>query len=428
MEMYSSFETSLTLQPRNSFRDVSFSSYLNKADENVISKLTNQTPSDHRYPIRNKPDEGEEIGVFGAEKYFKGEIEVGDNQNSLKFIDTDEKIIEFDRSFSGNQRSDQIRMQTPSIRSNGSLNSRSELISRPKQPSRKLENGSKTKNFFASFHCNCINKKSTQINEKKFIQSKPHNFDTKTDHFSTKLAPKTVRNDYFSFPVLNSTEPNSNFGSENLAGKVVRDNSNNNGQLSLGRKLSLLHDWDVSIPVEDEMYIPSSGMYNNDIDSDSSSDLFEIESFSTTGNSSFLAHRKSESKCYAPSEVSVDWSVVTASAADFDGGDGGGGWRDSSGNIPVKEIKYEAKKRPGILSGCKSYKAVRVAGDESKVGGGGGSRLRRRLSESMAVGNVFRSVNSSTRFDPTRGNFGSDVYPVSNSKGRHSSQVLYVQH
>lgn len=424
MEMYSSFETSLTLQPRNSFRDVSFSSYLNKADENMISKLTNQTPNDHHYPIRNKPKEDEEIGVFGAEKYFKGEIEDGDNQNSLKFIDTDEKIIEFDRSFSGNQRSDQIRMQTPSIRSNGSLNSRSELISRLKQPSRKLENGSKTKNFLASFHCNCINKKSTQINEKKFIQSKPHNFDTKTDNFSMKLAPKIVRNDYFSFPVLNSTEPNSKFRCENLAGKVVRENGkNNNGQLSLGRKLSLLHEWDVSIPVEDEMYIPSSGMYNNDIDSDSSSDLFEIESFSTTGNSSLLAHRKSESNCYAPSEVSVDWSVVTASAADFDGGDGGG-WRDSGGNIPVTESKDEAKKRPGILSGCTSYKAVRVAGDESKVTG----RPRRRLSESMAVGNEFRSVNNLTRFDPTRGNFGSDVYPVSNSKGRHASQALYVQH
>ncbi|PWA54663.1 hypothetical protein CTI12_AA431710 [Artemisia annua] len=425
MEMYSSSETSLTLQPRNSFRDVSFSSYLNKADENMIQKLTNQTPNDHHYHMRNKPLEDEEIGVFRAEKYFKGEIEDEDIQNSIKFIDTGEKIIEFDRSFSGNQRSDQIRMQTPSIRSNGSLNSRSELISRPKQPSRKLENGSKTKNFFASFHCNCINKKSTQINEKKFIQSKPHNFDAKTDHFSTQLAPKTVRNDYFSFPVLNSTEPNSNFRSEHLAGKVVRGNSNSNGQLSLGRKLSLLHDWDVSIPVEDDMYIPSSGMYKDDIDSDSSSDLFEIESFSTAGNSSFLAHRKSESKCYAPSEVSVDWSVITASAADFDGGDGGGGggWRDSGGIIPVTESKDEAKKRPGILSGCTSYKAVRVAGDESKVG-----RPRRRLSESMAVGNVFRSGNSLTRFDPTRGNFGSDVYPVSNSKRRHAPQVLYVQH
>nr|GEU36410.1 protein phytochrome kinase substrate 1-like [Tanacetum cinerariifolium] len=425
MEMYSSFETSLTLQPRNSLRDVSFSSYLNKADENMIRKLTNH---DHHYPIRNKPEE-DEIDVFGAEKYFKGEIEDGDNQNSLKFIDTDEKIVEFGRSFSANQRSDQIRIQTPSIRSNGSLNSRSELISRPKQPSRKLENGSKTKNFFASFHCNCINKKSTQINEKKFIQSKPHNFETRTDHFSTNFAPKTVRNDYFSFPVLNSTEPNSNFRSKNLAGKVVRDNGNNNGQLSLGRKLTLLHDWDVNIPVEDEMYIPSSGMYNNDIDSDSSSDLFEIESFSTAGNSSFLPHRKSESNCYAPSEVSVDWSVVTASAADFDGGDyGGGGWRDSGGNIPVTENKDEAKKRPGILSGCTSYMAVRVADDESKVGGGGSGRPQRRMSDSMAVGNVFRSVNSLTRFDPTRGNFGSDVYPVSNSKGKRPSQGLYAKH
>ncbi|XP_024989730.1 protein PHYTOCHROME KINASE SUBSTRATE 1-like [Cynara cardunculus var. scolymus] len=461
MEIYtsaSSFETSLTLQPRNSFRDVSFSSYLNNAEENMIRKLTNQssdTPKDHHhYPNPKKSEEeeedDEEISVFGAEKYFKGEIEDGDGKNNRRFLDTsnsaikihhqDQRIEEFDHSFPVKQRTDQISMHTPSVRSNASLNSRSGLLPHTKQAPGKIEKESKTKILLSRFGCNCINKKSTQISEKRFIQTKeiskpPHpkilDFDQRTDPLSSKSAEKNTRNDYFSFPVLNANDTNSisnsNSKSENLAGKVHIDN--NGGRLSLGRKLSLLNDWDVDIPTEDDMCIPSRLMYNNDIDSDSSSDLFEIESFSTTGNSSFLAHRTSESNCYAPSEVSIDWSIVTASAADFsvvsdyeEMRTGGGGWRNSGGKVQGMDHKDEQKKRPGILSGCTNQKAVRVAGDECKVSGGGAGG-RRRSPESMAVGSMFRGVKSVTRFDR---NYGSDVCPMSESKGRHASHHLYI--
>lgn len=462
MEIYtsaSSFETTLiTLQPRNSFRDVSFSSYLNNAEENMIRKLTNQAsdiPSDHHHPNRKKSEEeDEEIGVFGAEKYFKGEIEDGDGKNDRRFLDRgnstskmhqqDQRIEEFYHSFPEQQRTDQISMHTPSVRSNASLNSRSGLLPRTKQGPGKIEKGSKTRILLSTFGCNCIDKKSTQISEKRFIQakeiSKPHprmfDFDQTTDDVlsSSKSAEKNTRNDYFSFPVLNANDTNSisslNSKSGNLAGKVQGDN--NGGRLCLGRKLTLLNDWEVDIPTEDEMCIPSSGMYNKDVDSDSSSDLFEIESFSTTGNSSFLAHRTSESNCYAPSEVSIDWSVVTASAADFSVASdyeevrtGGGGWRNSG----RKDHKDEQKKRPGILSGCTNHKAVRVAGDEYKVSGGGGPGGRRRLSESMVVGtrSMLRGVKNVTRFDPTRGNYGSDVCPMTESKVRHASHHLYIQ-
>ncbi|KAJ0537543.1 putative protein PHYTOCHROME KINASE SUBSTRATE [Helianthus annuus] len=426
MKMYaneSSFVANLPLETRNSFREVSFSSYLNKTEENMVRKLANpasELPNDHHYRV--KPEDDEEIDVFGAEKYFKGEIEGEVNQNDLRFIDTsdpttkmDQKIEEFDNNSSTKLRGEQTIVHTPSVRSNASCNSRNGLLPRNKDSTRKVENGSKSRTFLARFGCNCMNKKSTLISETQFIHSNTKtgsDFDQKTERLLDKTKEKKPRNQYFSFPVLNSNsnDPNSvsnsssNSKSGNLAGKVVKvdnnNNSNNNsnsnnnigGRLSIGRKISLLSD------LEDEMYNSSSRMYNNEVDSDSSSDLFEIESFSPTGDSSCLGQRKSN--CYAPSEVSIEWSVVTASAADFSvvsdfedvrTGGGGGGWRNSSGSgrVRVKDSKDEQRKRSGILSGCTSYKAVRVAGDERKVGGGeaGG---RTRLSDSTAVGSVFR--------------------------------------
>ncbi|MFS7992655.1 putative protein PHYTOCHROME KINASE SUBSTRATE [Helianthus anomalus] len=422
METYAndySLKATLTLQTSNSFRDVSFSAYLNQAEEHMIRNLTDQ--ASHVKNKQEKDKEDEELGVFGAEKYFKGEIEDVEGKNDQRFVDkydTRTKIHQqkaaveqFDPNFAVKLKTDLTKLTSthaPSVQSNVSYNSNTGLLPRAKSSKGRIERGSKTKTFLATFGCNCINKKSTQISEKRI--SKPHtrmcDFDPKESPLSSKskLTERTSRNDYFTFPVLNSTELNSNNSDQsnlkygNLAGKV--EDGNNGGRLSLGRKLSLLNNWEVDISTEDKMYVPASGMYNHhDVDSDSSSDLFEIESFSTTCDNSFVAPRNSNG--YAPSEVSVDWSVVTASAADFsvvsdyEEMRNGGGWRVSGGNGSGMVNRDEQKKRPGILSGCTNYKAVRVAGDGYKVGGGGGGGGgglggRRRLSDSIAVGSMFR--------------------------------------
>ncbi|KAM0020102.1 putative protein PHYTOCHROME KINASE SUBSTRATE [Helianthus debilis subsp. tardiflorus] len=418
METYAndySLKASLTLQTSNSFRDVSFSSYLNQAEEHMIRNLTDQ--ASHVKNKQEKDKDDEELGVFGAEKYFKGEIEDVESKNDQQFVDKydtqtkihQQKVIaeQFDPNFAVKLKADHTKLtstHTPSVQSNVSYNSNTGLLPRANLSKGRIERGSKTKTFLATFGCNCIDKKSTQISEKRI--SKPHtrlcDFDPKASSLpsKSKLTERTARNDYFTFPVLNSTDLNSNNSDRsnlkygNLAGKG--EDGNNGGHLSLGRKLSLLNNWDVDISTEDEMYIPASGMYNHhDVDSDSSSDLFEIESFSTTCDNSFVAPRTSNG--YAPSEVSVDWSVVTASAADFSVVSDyeemrtGGGWRVSGGNGRGMVNRDEQTKRPGILSGCTNYKAVRVAGDGYKVGGGGGGLGgRRRLSESIAVGSMFR--------------------------------------
>ncbi|XP_076952360.1 protein PHYTOCHROME KINASE SUBSTRATE 1-like, partial [Bidens hawaiensis] len=197
----SSFEANLTIQTRNNIRDVSFSSYLNKTDENMVRKLT-----------KKGEEFDEEIGVFGAEKYFKGEIEDGCNKNDLRFVNSiniinktknlqqeDVKVDEFDQKSMQNKH-------TPSVRSNASCDSRSSLLPR---------NGSIARTFLGRFGCDCMNKKSTRIDEKMFVYSKTgqsnirtpsvrsnasDNTRVKTEKLSSKVAETKTRNDYFSFP------------------------------------------------------------------------------------------------------------------------------------------------------------------------------------------------------------------------------------
>ncbi|XP_055807759.1 protein PHYTOCHROME KINASE SUBSTRATE 4 [Solanum dulcamara] len=125
---------------------------------------------------------------------------------------------------------------------------------------------------------------------------------------------------------------------------------------------------------------------DDDVASDASSDLFEIESFSTSiATSSCPLYRQRNSleepgtpsiaatECYAPSEVSIDWSVTTAEGFDrasvtnystiseietntrFFGGNGGGGGDGG-------------KWKGGGLLSCRHEKAVNVGPQPVKYG------------------------------------------------------------
>ncbi|OIS96886.1 PREDICTED: protein PHYTOCHROME KINASE SUBSTRATE 4 [Nicotiana attenuata] len=128
---------------------------------------------------------------------------------------------------------------------------------------------------------------------------------------------------------------------------------------------------------------------DDDVASDASSDLFEIESFSTSIATSCPMYRQRNSldepatpsvaatECYAPSEVSIDWSVTTAEGFDrasitnyssiseidnvanmrlFSGGSGGGSGGDGG--------KWKGS---GLLS-CRHEKAVNVGPKPVKFG------------------------------------------------------------
>ncbi|KAK4350275.1 hypothetical protein RND71_029588 [Anisodus tanguticus] len=150
--------------------------------------------------------------------------------------------------------------------------------------------------------------------------------------------------------------------------------------VNLDRKLSML-TWDA-IPKSQNLPTTTNGssMACDDMASDASSDLFEIENISGSGYGLVDVQTSGDymsSSCmsptteYAPSKASIEWSVVTASAADYlsvisdyDEKNFGIGGYTSSRNAanrttrnknPVgKEVQ---KTRPSTrLLGCKSHK------------------------------------------------------------------------
>ncbi|KAL7604966.1 hypothetical protein Lser_V15G18365 [Lactuca serriola] len=133
---------------------------------------------------------------------------------------------------------------------------------------------------------------------------------------------------------------------------------------NLVRKMSIL-TWDA-IPKSKENVIC------DDMASEASSDLFEIENLSKSGwQPSDHSCVMSPSTQYAPSEASIEWSVVTASAAElssvYSGYDGKHTiYNTASNNRPSAKTKIEPTKKPqknlaNSLLGCKSNKSVQVA-------------------------------------------------------------------
>lgn len=130
--------------------------------------------------------------------------------------------------------------------------------------------------------------------------------------------------------------------------------------------------------VQKKLTVPQweSRIEEEDTKSDSSSDLFEIENL-TEKPKPILGRQGSDPAsptCYAPSEVSIEWSIVTASAADFsvmsECATSPVRRNRSSQVPPIHTNTYTAKKAPkssssgkgGFLS-CKSHKSVMVSSD-----------------------------------------------------------------
>ncbi|XP_075473536.1 protein PHYTOCHROME KINASE SUBSTRATE 2 [Primulina tabacum] len=405
------------------FRDSSFSSYLDGVEETFVLELR-ASKRDHAYLGRNiRTTEDREIDVFDAKKYFN-EGPMVDNKESpdheSKKDDPVQVLLVKDRD----------RIATPSVRSESSCNSGSGMLHSGPRNLQKLKK-IKKKSFLANIGCNCScsDKNSVEIGDfdrdNCSIKSVNHSVKKSlSEHDSSAKFPESeMKEGHFSFPVFNSKTGNqatrmqtkveeedaTKRKSLEVFGSPILERSKN--CLSLDKKLSML-TWDALVPgVTEEIKIPSiCSDLNNDSDSDASSDLFEIESLSK-GNS-FLSRQASEGlsgcitprNCYAPSEASIEWSVVTASAADFSIFSDFEELRSTTAttttattstststvtitpnpkkpgpnprNSPLKELP---KRRMGILSGCKSERAVRISGAAHKSHDKGQSNTRNPL-------------------------------------------------
>ncbi|KAE8648742.1 hypothetical protein Csa_008509 [Cucumis sativus] len=371
-------------------REASFSSYLNHAEKEFVRKLAESTRDHHRSNSTKTQEDDGDIEVFGAEKYFNGAI-----------FETTPKPLKF-RPKKQQQKMMNIlhtnHPKTPSLRSESSWNSQNPLLqgstvvgtnSNSSNPTKKKKNSSQLAKDFL-YNCYCWDNKSVEsMNHNAKGKSKPKpkpkqkQQQTKTGinfTFQSSIPAEAAKKMQIQVEEQQGRESIEVFGSS-LMGKP----SNNLDALNLNnfeKKLSTM-TWNDIVPrVKDSSNSNisptdnSNLIYNDDVESDSSSDLFEIESITKNPNS-FLTRQGSDSTdccvtpttCYAPSEASIEWSVVTTSAADFsvvsDYDE-----RRLSINSPVRNVtpaaaaSYIQRRRSNLLMGCKNQKAVMVAGDK----------------------------------------------------------------
>ncbi|KAK8655819.1 hypothetical protein V6N13_108385 [Hibiscus sabdariffa] len=411
----------LPFEKNNSgLRDVSFSAFMDDAEENYVRNLSassrglssNVTANqdEHHYPGLKKEEDGE-IGVFGAEKYFNGGIHAESPRMTKR--DTIAKRLGCvkDEGINIEPIKPVAHQGTPSVRSESSWNSQSALLQSVKRnpPGKKTSkvNGKSFLSGLAGCKCYCSGRKSidideVQVGEISFKRPAAHGeeFQGKQTKTTTIMVSREVnkpvaqpwkKEDIFAFPATNSgvgirpvkvsfQGDVDEIGRKSLEvfGSPVLGRRNK--ALNIERRLKML-SWDSSLKVEANEN--PKGNYN-DAESDASSDLFEIESLTGKANP-FLVKQASDATsgcatpttCYAPSEASIEWSVVTASAADFSVISDYEELIRPPINLPSpmntfstttrNDKEFRRRLSSGLL-GCNSQKAVDVAGANEKAG------------------------------------------------------------
>ncbi|KAM5567184.1 protein PHYTOCHROME KINASE SUBSTRATE 1 [Rosa sericea] len=422
----------------SNIRDASFSSYLSTNEETFLCKLGDQKSSRNLSPVitttspskgdqhkhlgTRKKEEEEEIGVFGAEKYFNGVMDEDSSKSSSSTCSSRKFHVHQQRVNLDHMKLKVQQPGTPSVRSESSWNSQSALLTsgsrNPKRTNKTSSNKAQRKSFFATLGCSCTDKNSVDVNEDHVgeISFKQNgaaaNSGITTPHIKQsldlvgealdkikqtpdsrvkeeilmnnekmdKLGTGLSRENCFTFPASKSRavsnlpikiptfqeiEDEKLRKSIEVFGSPVLEKRKK--ALGLEKRLTML-SWDAEFPAA-----KSGGTYTHESDSDASSDLFEIESL-TGKNNPFLARQASDgcatpTTCYAPSEASIEWSVVTASAADFSSAMSD--CEDLVRPSPTTTTSAKAasmnkemvpiRHRPTDLLGCKSQKAVKVA-------------------------------------------------------------------
>ncbi|XP_057950152.1 protein PHYTOCHROME KINASE SUBSTRATE 1-like [Malania oleifera] len=457
--------------------DASFSSFLNNREKALVPRFVESsqylnpiisTPQEQLHLGRKKTDDGE-ISVFGAERYFNGRMDEENPRIGRGAVKYQSKKDE--RAVGVDPPKQKIVPATPSTQSESSWNSQSALVQGVlRNPSQSKTNKLHVKSFLAHLGCNCScsDKNSVEIEKSvgdnnfngaasfgvthsKEISREPINnfpelFDliqvnsTRSESWGReemhrqrngKLGVGLGREDCFTFPVLNSAAGNltSDMQLQKEGEEIKRRKSlemfrsplleKGNRILSFDRRRNML-TCGASKNVE-EIEIPANC---HETESDASSDLFEIESLSSKLNQ-FLVQQTADgasgcitpTTCYPPSEASIEWSVVTASAADFSAMSDSDEQRTAatipnpSKTVPAstapkcmsKEI-HRRRAGPGNLLGCRSQKAVSIAGNATRATERASSEPRgQHKSESFRPVARFQAGTRITGFDSRHG-------------------------
>ncbi|KAL3511130.1 hypothetical protein ACH5RR_030531 [Cinchona calisaya] len=476
-------------------QDASFSSYLNGAEEKFVLQLAESTknckpliskPFDHLHLVTKKAEDTE-IDIFSADKYFNEGVDEETPRITKKYSPKfDQKMVNPPPEFDPVKQP--IRPGTPSIQSESSWNSQNALLQNiPRNQQPQKVNKVNRRSFLANIGCSCTcsDKNSVDIEvpigensstSNRNVNGKPANDKARKptkpadlvslNESQTQSSTSWIREDshcrkfdqlgiglsnegHFRFPVSNNPKIGDNLpqmkqieeevDTKRKSLEVFGSPTQRKGKksLSLDRSINML-TWDAIIPKVDEIEIPpsSNGMYN-DAGSDASSDLFEIESFSTNP-SQYLTRQGStgsiaQTTCYAPSEASIEWSVVTASAADFSVMSDSEDLRTTttkanrhgvSLNVRTTPGREMPKRHSGILSGCYSQKAVRVAGDVYKTSEKT-SPGRHHKPYFLTPMTRLHDENELARFDKRNGHFNYDTRLLTCSQSGRATDLLY---
>ncbi|KAH6809473.1 hypothetical protein C2S51_027256 [Perilla frutescens var. frutescens] len=329
-------------------REASFSSYLDGAEESFLLKLGAANDRDGIFLGKNTTDE-KEIDVFDAEKYFNDSPKLISRSLASQQLKKDDPLA----------MKEQPAIASLSIRSESSWNSRSALL--PSVPRTQQLRKANKKSFLTIIGCNCTCADKNSVDIDDYIPTTGL-INGRSKQAGDKTNDQMRDTSGFSFPKMQLERE-----------EAAKRRSQMNKCFNMEKKLAVV-TWDAIAPsVAEELKIPSiSSEMHNDSDSDASSDLFEIESLYKDNPFDHRQASDALSGCYAPSEASIEWSVVTASAADFsvlsDSDDIASTIsipcpKKSVGNAKTASFKEMPRIRPSLLLGCKSHKAVSVAGD-----------------------------------------------------------------
>ncbi|RAL48424.1 hypothetical protein DM860_005848 [Cuscuta australis] len=319
----------------------------------TISSFLHSDEDEDDESFEFKIDEDGEICVFSADKYFNGALEPPPLRRehypwSFRNRGSPPPPLPSHHHHSPMKKPPGSRPRTPSVRSESSWNSRTHLLP-PKTPETRplppADSSGKLrrKSFLSAISCNhcfCNGGSSVEIDESKNREANPN---PNPKHLQIKNSP------VFSSP-------------------------------KSGTRMAA--DWgDIFEEDGDAEY--------DEVGSEASSDLFEIESFQGGNPNPFdrPIGVPARTSSHAPSEASVEWSVATASAADFSVASDSEEPKmatSSSSSSPSRGRSRKGKTKnspkrivPGILiptAGCRSEKAVGVAGDAYRRTVTGGRR------------------------------------------------------
>ncbi|KAL0357472.1 UNVERIFIED_CONTAM: protein PHYTOCHROME KINASE SUBSTRATE 3 [Sesamum calycinum] len=318
----------------------SFSYFNTSSDHNLVFEVPGpvQDPTSAFSFSREIPGDRDQISVFGADRYF--------NMNLTE--------AKHDFKNKGPGMGLNIGPRTPSLCSEGSSwNSQTGLL--PHLQMQTKQKKAVGRNFLTGFGCRgpCFDRKSVHINEivASYASNRSRAGSERTDRRAilvpvpnpgTEILPVMINNQLLRVEQLDEARHSIDvFGS---AAALKRDNVAAN----MERKLSML-TWDA-IPKSGQNLSTSSTTICDDMASDASSDLFEIETHqdpcTRAADYSALSDYNDEMSVSVAGDMMVSRSYNVA---------------DRSSETRREGAKEGQKSRAGGLLGCKSSKAVEVA-------------------------------------------------------------------